>query len=38
MTEEGFDFIVACRNGQPHDYDIVIGAMADGFIIMYLTI
>lgn len=29
MTEEWLDFIVACRSGQPHDYDIVIGAMAD---------
>lgn len=29
MTEEGLDFIVACRSGQPHDYDIVIGTMAD---------
>ncbi|GHU72408.1 hypothetical protein FACS189413_15470 [Bacteroidia bacterium] len=23
------DFIVACRNGVAHDYDIVIGAMAN---------
>ena len=23
MTEEWFDFIVSCRLGQPHDYDIV---------------
>ena len=29
MTEKWLDFIVACRSGQPHDYDIVIGAMAD---------
>ena len=28
-SEEWLDFIVACRSGQPHDYDIVIGAMAD---------
>jgi hypothetical protein len=27
MTEEWLDFIVACRTGIPHDYDIVIGAM-----------
>ena len=32
MTEEWLDFIVACRGGQPHDYDIVIGAMADDYI------
>jgi len=29
MTEEWLDFIIACRSGVPHDYDIVIGAMAD---------
>lgn len=29
MTEEWLDFIVACRSGQLHNYDIVIGAMAD---------
>ena len=29
MTEEWLDFIVACRSGQPHDYDIVFVAMAD---------
>ena len=29
MTDEWLNFIVACRNGEPHDYDIVIGAMAD---------
>ena len=27
MTEEWLDFIVACRSGQPHDYDIVIWLM-----------
>ncbi|HIY59327.1 MAG TPA: DUF3990 domain-containing protein, partial [Candidatus Eisenbergiella pullistercoris] len=25
MTEEWLDFIIACRHGEPHDYDIVIG-------------
>lgn len=25
MTEEWLDFIVSCRLGQPHDYDIVEG-------------
>ena len=29
MTEEWLDFIIDCRQGIPHDYDIVIGAMAD---------
>ena len=29
MTEEWLDFIISCRSGQDHDYDIVIGAMTD---------
>ena len=29
MIEEWLDFIISCRSGQDHDYDIVIGAMAD---------
>ena len=29
MTEEWLDFIINCRNGKKHEYDIVIGAMAD---------
>ena len=29
MTEEWLDFIINCRNRIPHDYDIVIGAMAN---------
>ncbi|MCI7128370.1 MAG: DUF3990 domain-containing protein [Clostridium sp.] len=37
MTEEWLDFIVACRNGQPHSYDIVIGAMADDQIYSYIS-
>ena len=37
MTEEWLDFIVACRNGQLHDYDIVIGAMADDQIYNYVS-
>ena len=28
MTEEWLDFIVACRSGKAHDYDIVEGPMA----------
>ncbi len=37
MTEEWLDFIVACRSGQSHDYDIVIGAMADDRIYTYVS-
>ena len=29
MTEEWLDFNVACRSGQPHDYDIVIDALIE---------
>ncbi len=29
MSEEWLDFIIACRSGKPHNYDIVIGAMAN---------
>ena len=37
MTEEWLDFIVNCRNGKTHDYDIVIGAMADDQVYNYIT-
>lgn len=37
MTEEWLDFIVNCRNGIKHDYDIVIGAMADDQIYNYIS-
>lgn len=37
MTEEWLDFIVDCRYGKPHDYDIVIGAMADDQIYNYIA-
>ena len=37
MTEEWLDFIVACRSGEEHDYDIVIGAMADDQIYNYIS-
>ena len=36
MTEEWLDFIIACRNGQSHSYDIVEGPMADDTIYNYL--
>ena len=29
MTEEWLDFIIDCRSGKAHTYDIVIGAMAN---------
>ena len=37
MTEEWLDFVVNCRNGIKHDYDIVIGAMADDQIYNYIS-
>lgn len=36
MTEEWLDFIVACRRGVPHDYDIVEGPMANDTIFNYV--
>ena len=36
MTEEWLDFIVACRNGKSHNYDIVEGPMADDTIYNYI--
>ena len=29
MSDEWLDFIIACRSGKEHDYDIVIGPVAD---------
>ena len=37
MTEEQLDFILSCRNGKEHGYDIVIGAMADDQVYNYVT-
>ncbi len=37
MTDEWLDFIIACRSGEVHDYDIVIGAMADDQIYNYVS-
>lgn len=37
MTEEWLDFIIDCRGGKPHDYDIVIGAMANDQIYNYIA-
>lgn len=37
MTEEWLDFIIKCRNGESHNYDIVIGAMADDQVYNYIN-
>lgn len=37
MTDEWLDFIVACRHGVPHDYDVVIGAMANDQVYNYVA-
>ncbi len=36
MTEEWLDFIVSCRLGKPHDYDIVEGPMANDTIFNFV--
>ena len=36
MTEEWLDFIIACRSGTPHNWDIVEGPMADDTIYKYI--
>ena len=36
LTNEWLDFIVNCRNGVSHNYDIVIGAMANDQIYNYI--
>lgn len=36
MTEEWLDFIVACRSGKSHTYDIVEGPMANDTIFSYI--
>ena len=37
MTDEWLDFIISCRSGKVHDYDIVIGAIADDQIYNYIS-
>lgn len=37
MTEEWLDFIIDCRQGKSHDYDIVIGAMANDQIYNFIA-
>ncbi len=36
MTEEWLDFIIDCRSGKSHHYDIVEGPMADDTIFNYV--
>lgn len=36
MSEEWLDFIASCRLGNPHDYDIVEGPMANDTIFNYV--
>ena len=36
MTEEWLDFIIACRSGISHNWDIVEGPMADDTIYNYI--
>ena len=36
MNDEWLDFVVACRNGKSHDYDLVEGPMADDTIWDYI--
>lgn len=36
MTEEWLDFVVACRGGSGHNYDVVEGPMADDTIWDYI--
>lgn len=37
MNDEWLEFIVACRNGESHDYEIVEGPMADDTIYNYIN-
>ena len=37
MTDEWLDFIINCRAGKKHNYDIVIGAMADDQIYNFIS-
>ena len=37
MCEEWLDFIATCRNGLAHDYDLVIGPMANDQIYNYVA-
>lgn len=36
LSDEWLDFVVACRRGTPHGYDVVEGPMADDTIFNYI--
>lgn len=36
LSDEWLDFVVACRSGKTHDYDVVEGPMADDTIFNYV--
>lgn len=36
LSEEWLDFVVACRSGKTHDYDVVAGPMVDDTIFNYV--
>lgn len=36
MTEEWLDFVVDCRSGKVHDYDIIEDPVADDIIYTYV--
>ena len=37
MTEEWLNFIINCKLGNKHEYDVIVGAMADDQIYNYIT-
>lgn len=37
MTDEWLDFIIDCRSGKEHDYDIVIAAMANDQVYNFIS-
>jgi hypothetical protein len=37
MTEEWLDFIANCRSGIPHQYDVIMGPMADDQVYNYVN-
>ena len=37
MTDTWLDFIADCRSGKPHNYDIVVGAMANDQVWNYVA-
>ena len=37
LTDDWLDFIIDCRSGKAHEYDVVIGAMANDQIYNYVS-